>query len=215
MSLRLYFHPLASFCWKVLVALYENETPFEPHVVDLSDPIARAELEKIWPIRKFPVLRDDTRSATVPESTIIIEYLTQHYPGRVQLLPSDPALALETRLRDRFYDLYVHVPMGTIVGDRIRPPGKNDAHGVELARSQLATSYAMIDSEMQQKSWAVGDTFTMADCAAAPALYYADRVKPIGDEHPHTKAYLERLRERPSFMRVLKEAEPYFKNFPG
>jgi len=215
MSLRLYFHPLSSFCWKALIALYENETPFEPRLVDLSNPIERAALQKLWAIGKFPVLRDDARDATIPESTIILEYLSAHYPGRVQLVPSDPTLARETRLWERFYDLHVHVPMGSIVADRLRPPGKSDPYGVELARSQLATSYAMIEKEMQQKRWASGDTFTMADCAAAPALYYADRVKPLDDEHPHTKAYLERLRERPSFTRVLKEAEPYFKNFPG
>mgnify|MGYP001402989633 CR=1 FL=1 len=215
MSLRLYFHPLSSYCWKALIALYENETPFEPVFVDLSNPVERAELQKLWPIGKFPVLRDDTRAATIPESTIIIEYLDEHYPGRVQLVPSDAALARETRLWERFYDVYVHAPMGAIVADRLRPPGKSDPHGVELARSQLATSYAMIESAMQQKRWAAGDTFTMADCAAAPALYYADRVEPLGDEHPHTTAYLERLRARPAFARVRKEAEPYFKNFPG
>ncbi len=215
MSLRLYFHPLSSFCWKALIALYENETPFVAVFVDLSNPAERAALQKLWPIGKFPVLRDDARDATIPESTIILEYLSEHYPGRVQLVPSDPALARTTRLWERFFDLYVHVPMGSIVADRLRPPGKSDPYGIELAREQLATSYAILEEEMQRKTWAAGDVFTMADCAAAPALYYADRVKPLGDQHPHTAAYLERLRGRPSFMRVLKEAEPYFNNFPA
>jgi glutathione S-transferase len=187
MSLKLYFHPLASFCWKALIALYENDTPFEPHVVDLVNETSRAEFKKIWPIGKFPVLRDDARDVTVPESSIIIEYLSQHYPGRSQLVPTDADLARQTRLRDRFYDLYVHEPMQKIVGDRLRPPGKNDPHGVEQARTQLQTAYGMIDREMAAKTWAMGDAFTMADCAAAPALFYANKVLP---STAHTKTLL-------------------------
>jgi glutathione S-transferase len=136
MSLKLYFHPLASFCWKALIALYENDTPFEPHVVDLVNETSRAEFKKIWPIGKFPVLRDDARDVTVPESSIIIEYLSQHYPGRSQLVPTDADLARQTRLRDRFYDLYVHEPMQKIVGDRLRPPGKT----IRTALSKLERS---------------------------------------------------------------------------
>src|SRR4051812_27784316 len=118
MSLKLYFHPLASFCWKALIALYENDTPFEPHIVDLGNETSRADFKKIWPIAKFPVLRDDVRDVTIPESTIIIEYLSQHYPGKSELVPKDAALALQTRLRARFYDLSVHEPMQKMVGDR-------------------------------------------------------------------------------------------------
>jgi glutathione S-transferase len=215
MALKLYFHPLASFCWKVLIALYENETPFEPRLVDLADPASRDELTKMWPITRFPVLRDDARDRTIPETSIIIEYLARHHPGRVELLPSDPDLARETRLRDRFYDLYVSEPMQKIVGDRIRPPGTGDAYGVAQARTSLATAYAMIEREMGERRWAMGDAFSMADCAAAPALYYADRVAPLGESRPNTAAYLRRLLERPSFARVIREAEPYFKFFPG
>lgn len=214
MTLKLYFHPLASFCWKVLIALYENDTPFEPHIVDLADQTSSAEFKKIWPIGKFPVLRDDARDATIPESSIIIEYLAQHYPGRSELLPTDGDLARQTRLRDRFFDLYVHEPMQKIVIDRLRPAGKNDPYGVEQAKTLLATAYFMIDQEMETKIWAMGDAFSMADCAAAPALHYANLVMPLGETHSHVAAYLGRLMERPSFARVVKEAEPYRALFP-
>jgi glutathione S-transferase len=200
----------------VLVALYENDTPFEPHVVDLADPAQRAELEALWPLAKFPVLRDDARNRTVPETSIIIEYLAHHYPGKVPLLPADPDLARETRQRDRFYDLYVSEPMQKIVGDRIRPAGSKDPYGVDRARELLATAYTMIVREMATHGgrWAMGDAFTMADCSAAPALYYANLVMPFGDEHAIAAAYLARLVERPSFARTLREAEPYFAMFP-
>ena len=213
-SLKLYFHPLASFCWKVLIALYENGTPFEPHIVDLSNDMASAEFKKIWPIGKFPVLRDDARDVTIPESSIIIEYLSQHYPGKTELVPADADLARQTRLRDRFYDLYVHEPMQKIVGDRLRPPGKADACGVEHAKGLLETSYRMVDAEMTAKTWAIGDAFTMADCAAAPALFYANKVLPFGERYREVSRYLERLMKRPSFARTISEAQPYFALFP-
>src|SRR5262245_17819469 len=180
MSLKLYFHPLSSFCWKALIALYENDTPFQPIHVDLSDEASSAELKKMWPIGKFPVLRDETADRTIPESSVIIEFLDRHYPGRTRLVPQDPELAAEARLKDRFHDLHLQVPMQKIVGDRLRPAGKNDPFGVEQAKAQLATACRMIDQEMGARTWATGDTFTMADCAAAPALFYADKVMPLG-----------------------------------
>jgi glutathione S-transferase len=213
MSLKLFFHPLASFCWKVLIALYENDIPFGPVIVDLMDERSRADFLKVWPVGKFPVLRDDGKDRTIPESTIIIEYLAEHYPGRVKLLPTDPDRALETRLRDRFYDRYVHEPMQKIVTDRLRPPGKGDPHGVELARAEIVTSYGLIEEEMATRRWAIGDVFTLADCAASPALFYANKVQPFGP-HKNVAAYFERLMERPSFTRVLEEAQPYFDLFP-
>jgi glutathione S-transferase len=213
MSLKLYLHPLASFCQKVLVALYENETPFAPHIVDLGDEASRAEFIKVWPIGRFPVLRDEARDQTIPESSIIIEYLAQHYPGRIRLVPADPDLARETRLRDRFYDLYVQEPMQKIVTDRLRPPDKHDTHGVEQAKALLQTAYDMIDQEMSTKAWAMGDEFSMADCAAAPALFYGNLVAPIG-ARVHAAKYLARLLDRPSYLRTLKEAQPYFGLFP-
>jgi glutathione S-transferase len=213
MSLKLYYHPLASFCWKVLIALYENDIVFEPVIVDLMDENSRAAFLKVWPVGKFPVLRDDSTGRTIPESTIIIEYLEQHYPGRVKFLPADPDQALETRLRDRFYDRYVHEPMQKIVTDRLRPPGESDAHGVELARGEILSSYRIIDEEMSARRWAAGSTFTLADCAASPALFYANKVEPFG-AHKNVADYLERLMDRPSFARVLREAQPYFDLFP-
>lgn len=214
MSLTLYFHPLASFCWKALIALYENETPFVPHVVDLGDETSRTDFLKVWPIGKFPVLRDGARSRVIPESTVIIDYLDLHYPGRTRFLPADPDLAWEARLRDRLYDLYLHEPMQKVVTDRIRPPGMNDPHGVEQAKAMLKTSIGIVDQEMATKRWAMGDAFGLADCAAAPALYYANKVMPFADSHGNAAAYLRRLMERPSFARVLEEAQPYMKFFP-
>ena len=215
MSLILYYHPLASYCWKVLIALYETVVSFTPQRIDLADPGSRAELERLWPIAKFPVLSDPQRSQTIPESTVIIEYLAQHHPGRAQLLPSDPDRARDTRLRDRFFDLYVHEPMQKIVGDRIRAASDRDPFGVSQARALLATAYAMLDRDMRDRTWATGDAFSMADCAAMPALYYANRVAPIASNHGHVIGYLERLLARPSCARVIREAEPYFSMFPA
>jgi glutathione S-transferase len=215
MSLILYFHPLASFCHKVLIALYENETPFEPRLVDLGDATSSAAFKALWPIGKMPVLRDEARDRTIPESSIIIEYLARHYPGRTELMPADSELALRTRLADRFYDLYVHEPMQKIVGDRIRPAGMGDPHGVELARTTLRTAYDIIDNDMAGNTWAMGETFTLADCAAAAPLFYANKVQPFTASHKNVAAYFERLTMRPSYARTLKEAEPYMKFFPG
>lgn len=214
MSLKLFFHPLASYCQKVLIALYENDTPFEPHFVDLGDEASSSAFRKLWPVGKMPVLRDEARDRTVPESSIIIEYLAQHYPGRTALLPAEPDLALRTRLGDRFYDLYVHEPMQRIVGDRLRPAGQNDPLGVETAKAALRVAYSVIDGEMTDRTWAMGDAFTLADCAAGPSLFYANKLVPFG-EHRSLTAYFERLTKRPAFACTLAEAEPYMKFFPG
>jgi glutathione S-transferase len=213
MSLTLYYHPLSSFCMKVLIPLYENGVAFEKKLIDLGDPDSRAELLKIWPLGRFPVLK--TEDGAVPESSIIIEYLDEHFPGPNRLIPDDPDLARQTRLADRFYDLCVQVPMQKIVGDRLRPEGAKDPHGVEHARGQLKTAYAMVDQDMATKTWAMGEQFSMVDCAAAPALYYAAKVQPFEPGQSALAAYLERLKARPSFARALKEAEPYFHMFPG
>ncbi|QSQ19003.1 glutathione S-transferase family protein [Pyxidicoccus parkwayensis] len=215
MSLTLYQHPLASFCWKVLIALYENGTPFEARLVDLGNEAERAAFLKLTPMGKMPVLRDEARDRTIPETSIIIEYLDTHYPGPKRLIPAEPELALRTRLSDRFFDLYVQEPMQKIVGDELRPEGKRDPHGVAQARAALRSAYAFLEQEMATRRWAMGDDFTLADCAAAPALFYADKVVAIGEERPNTAAYLSRLMARPSFARVLEEAKPYFHMFPG
>ena len=215
MPIKLYYHPLSSFCWKVLIALYENEIAFEPQLVDLGDPDSRAGFVALWPIGKFPVLRDETRDALVPESSVIIEYLQQYHPGPVALLPQEPELARQARAQDRFIDLYVHLPMQQIVGDRIRPAGKNDPYGLEQAKARLTTACGMLEQQLTGEHWVMGEDFSIADCAAAPALYYADRVAPLRRSHPNLGAYLQRLEQRPSFARVLEEAQPYFKMFPG
>ncbi|MBL9102964.1 MAG: glutathione S-transferase family protein [Myxococcales bacterium] len=215
MSLTLYFHPLSSYCHKALIALYENDTPFAPHYLDLQDPEVRAAFRRIWPIGKMPVLRDEARGRTVPEASLIIEYLQEHHPGATRLLPDDPELRFAVRERDRLFDLYVHAPMQKIVGEYLRPEGKGDPYGVEEAKATMRTAYTLLDRDMATRTWAVGESFTLADCAAAPALFYGDRVLPFQDSHRHLAAYFGRLRERPSYARALREAEPYLKFFPG
>jgi glutathione S-transferase len=215
MSLKLYSHPLSAYCQKVLIALYENDTPFEPQLVDLMSEQGRADYLKLWPIGKMPVLRDEARNRMIPETSIIIEYLQRFYPGRTAFVPDDTEQALQVRLRDRFFDLYVSDPMQKIVGDKLRPAGQDDPTGVDRAKSQLEVAYELIDKEMATKPWACGEAFSMADCAAAPSLFYADKVLPFRDRHPHLTAYFDRLLQRPSYARALREAEPYMKMFPG
>jgi glutathione S-transferase len=193
--------------------VFSSDTPFEPVIVDLGSEAGRAAFLKLWPIGKFPVLRDDARDHTVPESTVIIEYLQRYYPGPTQFIPADTEAAWQTRLSDRFYDLYVHDPMQKIVGDRLRPEGAKDPHGVEHAKGRLEIAYGIIERGIATRSWAMGDSFSLADCAAAPALFYANEVVPFGN-HGRVAGYLDRLKARPSYARVLREAEPYFAMFP-
>lgn len=215
MSLVLHYHPLSSYCHKALIALYENDVSFTPQIVDLGDPRQRARLLRLWPIGKFPVLEDPARGKIIPESSIIIEYIERHHPGKERLIPDDPEQARDTRLLDRFFDLYVHEPMQKIVGDRLRPEGAKDAHGVDHARKTMRTALGMLEQDMASRTWATGETFGLADCAAAPALFYADKLMPIAGQHPNVASYLDRLMQRPSYARVLLEAQPYFSMFPG
>ena len=214
MTLTLYLHPLASFCHKVLIAFYENEVSFQSETVDLRDPGSAAALLAKWPVGKIPVLYDGVRGRVVPETSIIIEYVQQHYPGRVALLPIGADDQLDARLWDRFFDLYVSGPMQKIVADRLRPEDGKDPNGVADARATLDTAYAMIDAQVKGKAWAIGDGFTIADCAAAPGLFYASIVHPFGPEQRNLDAYFERLLNRPSMRRTLREARPYFSMFP-
>lgn len=215
MALQLYFHPLSSFSQKVLIALYENDTPFEPHIVNFGDDASRKELFELWPIGKIPVLNDTTRDWFVPETSIIIEYLDQHYPGKTCFIPADADVARQMRLRDRFFDTYINGPMQKIVTDRLRPEGQHDSFGVDEARRLLSTALELVDKAMRAKEWAAGSVFSMADCAAAPALWYAHKVQPFADKHPNAFAYLDHLTARPSFARALREAEPYLQYFPS
>lgn len=216
MSLILHYHPLSSYCWKVLIPLYENEIPFEPKLlVNLGDPAERAEFAALWPPAKMPVLEDKGLGAVVGETSIIVDYLDAHHPGPVRFVPEDGEQARHVRLWDRIYDLYLQTPMQKIVGDRLRPEGARDPFGVVEARTLLATGLNMVEAEVAGRAWAAGDDFTLADCAAAPALFYADKVMPLADRWPNALALLERLKARPSFARTLVEAEPYFQYFPS
>jgi glutathione S-transferase len=214
MALTLYLHPLASFCHKVLIALYEAGTPFKPEIVDLGDPAEHARYLDVWPVGKIPVLHDSARDKTVPETSVIIEYLDRHYPGKVPMIPRGDDEALEARLWDRFFDLYVQVPMQKIVTDTLRASGENDCRGVADAQAALAVAYDLAERHFKDRLYAAGEGFSIADCAAAPALFYAGIVAPFDGTHPHLSAYFERLLQRPSFQRVLDEARPYFPLFP-
>jgi glutathione S-transferase len=211
MALTLHMHPLSSYCHKVLIALYELDAPFESALLNLGDEAERAAFRRLWPIGKMPVLEDRDVGLVLPETSVIIEHLNARFGGA--LIPKDPEAALQVRLQDRFFDLYVHTPMGVFTWDLLRPEGQRDPYGVEQARAQLVTAYDMIDRRMANREWAAGDGFSMADCAAAPALFYAEWRVPFGDR-PNLVAYLERLKARPSYARALKEAEPYFHMVP-
>jgi glutathione S-transferase len=212
MSLQLYAHPFSSYCQKVLVALYENGTPFEWRALTPETPQCMAELAEIWPMKRFPVLVDDGRP--VIESTVIIEHLGLFHPGPVRLVPDDPRAALETRWMDRFFDNYVSTPQQKIVFNAMRDPNERDTRGVADARAMLDTSYAFLDRKMTTREWAAGDTFSLADCGAAPFLFYADWSHRIGDAYPNVIAYRKRLLARPSFARAVEEARPYRALFP-
>ena len=210
MPLTLYYHPLASFCHKVLVALYESDIAFEARIVDLGAEKDRAELAALWPFCKFPVIRDHEHQRNVAESSIIIEYLDQYFPGNLQLIPSEFDEALQARLWDRIFDNYVHEPMQAIVLDHIHG-AKGDMGN---ARATIQTAYSLIDKQVASSPWASGQNFSLADCAAAPALFYAHTLEPFSDQHTHLHAYFEKLIARPSVQRVLTEAQPYFPMYP-
>jgi glutathione S-transferase len=214
MSLTLYMHPLASFCHKVLIAFYENAVPFRAETVDLMDEGAAAVHLARWPVGKIPVLHDGERNRIVAETSIIIEYVAGRFPGPVPLLPADGEVLLETRLWDRFFDLYVSQPMQKIVVDRLRPEGGGDAIGVAEAKKTLDTAYAMIEERMAGRTWATGEAFTLADCAALPGLFFASIVHPFPGGARNLAAYFERLLDRPSVNRTLSEARPFFPMFP-
>ncbi len=210
MPLKLYAHPFSSYCQKVLIALYENGTPFEYRT--LEDEQSGAELETLWPIKRFPVLVDNGR--TVMEATIIIEHLGLHHPGPVRLIPEDPREALDVRLMDRIFDNYVMTPMQKIVADRIRPEEVRDPYGVMEARTMLDRAYAWLDRTLAGREWATGATFSLADCAAAPSLFYADWAHPISDKFARVRDYRGRLLARASFARAVDEARPFRPFFP-
>jgi glutathione S-transferase len=211
--LVLHEHPFASFCQKALVALYELELAFERHVV--TDEAARRELAELWPLAKIPVLRDETADLTLPESTTIIEYLDGLAPGGPQLVPADRPAALQARLWDRFHDHYIAAPMQKIVGDSLRPEGRTDPEGVAEARRTLDTAYDVLDAQLAGHAWTAGATFTLADCGAAPALFYLRAIHRWDEQdRPHITRYYRDLMQRPSVARVVDEARPHRELFP-
>jgi glutathione S-transferase len=212
MTLKLYAHPFSSYCQKVLIALYENHTPFEFRQLSHDKPEVMAELAALWPFRKFPVLVDAGRP--VMEASVIIEYLGLYHPGPVSLLPGDPRAALEVRSMDRFFDNYISTPQQKVVGDCLRADSERDLRGVADARVTLDTAYAWLDKTMAGREWAAGDTFSLADCAAAPFLLYADWTHRIDASFANVLAYRQRLLVRPSFARAVDEARPYRAFFP-
>lgn len=210
MTIELFAHPFSSYCQKALIALYENEILFTYRM--LEDAGVGEELAALWPMKRFPILREHER--VVLEATIVIEYLHVHHPGPVRLIPADPDLALEARMLDRFFDNYVMTPQGKFVLDAIRKPEDRDPYGVGEARKMLDTSYAWLDERMQGRTWAIGEEFTLADCAAAPSLFYADWTHPIPEQYGNLISYRRRLLERPSVARAVDEARRFRHYFP-
>lgn len=212
MSLALYGHPFSSYTQKVLIALYENGTPFEFRCIGPDHPEHAAEWLRRWPLRKFPMLLDGDRQ--VVESSVIIEYLQLAHPGPVPLLPSDALAALEVRFLDRYFDLHVMDAMQVAVDTALgRYPMQRD-EGIAMARERLARAYAWLDGHLANREWAAGAAFTLADCAAAPSLFYADWIDRIPDHYPALRAYRSRLLARPSFARAVDEARPFRPLFP-
>jgi glutathione S-transferase len=213
MTLQLYAHPFSSYCQKVLTALYENDTPFEWRLLMFgNENEVAAKFTELWPLRRMPVLVDGERA--IKESSVIIEYLGLYHPGPVRLIPDDAKAALETRFMDRVFDDYVMTPMQKIVFDFIRPVEDRDPPGVSDAKALLDRSYAWLDGVLQDREWAAGVDFTLADCAAGASLFYADWVHPIPEQYAALRGYRARLLARPSFARAVDEARPYRKFFP-
>lgn len=210
MSLTLYYHPLSSFCHKALIALYETGVEFEKRLINLSAPADRAELEALWPFAKFPLLQDHERKREVPEASLIIEYLDHVYPGTQPLIPTDWNDALTVRLWDRIFDNYIHLPMQQFVLNQFRPTK------IDMGREQstILTAYRTVDRHMATHTWVDSHGFGLADCAASPALFYANAIVPFPAELTHLQTYFDRLMQRPSIARVIEEAKPYFKHFP-
>jgi glutathione S-transferase len=210
MPLTLYSHPFSSYCQKVLIALWENDTPFAYR--HLEEPGAAEERSALWPLGRFPVLVDGER--TIVESSIIIEYLDLHQAGPVRLLPHDPEVALEVRFLDRFFDNYVMTPMQKPVSEALRGEGGRKEEALAEAAVALDAAYAWLEERLTGHAWAAGDDFTMADCAAAPSLFYADWVHRISPAYPNVSDYRQRLLARPSIARAVEEGRKYRSYFP-
>lgn len=212
MTLQLFAHPFSSYCQKALIAFYENDIPFTLRMLSSDEPANGEEFARLWPIRRFPILVEDGR--TILEASIIIEYLQANHAGPVRLIPRDPAAAIEVRMLDRFFDNYVMTPQGKCVFDALRAPEDRDPRGVAEARAMLDTAYTWLDERMADREWAAGDAFSLADCAAAPSLFYADWTHEIPARLANLRAYRARLLARPSFARAVDGGRPYRHFFP-
>jgi glutathione S-transferase len=212
MPLSFFGHPFSSYCQKALVAFYEHGIPFQFRMLTPEDPETGREFVHRWPIRRMPVVVEG--AAVVREATVIVEYLDQNHGEAGKLIPEDPAVALEARFMDRVFDNYVMTPMQKIVGDKLRSEDKRDPQGVGEARALLDTTYGWLDGVMADRQWAAGERFSLADCAAAPSLFYADWAHPMDGRFPNVEAYRDRLLARPSFARAVNEARPYRPLFP-
>lgn len=212
MTLALYGHPFSSYTQKALVALYENATPFEFRLIAPDEPENAAEWLRRWPLRKFPLLVDGDHS--VVETSVIIEYLQLKFPGPARLIPADPTAALDVRFLDRFFDLHVMDPMQLAVNAKLGVLPMKSEEGLSIAGERLERAYAWLENHLAGKAWAAGADFTMADCAAAPSLFYADWTHQISEAFPTLRAYRARLLVRPSFARAVEEARPFRSYFP-
>lgn len=214
MSLLLHYHPLSSCCQKVLVAIHETGAPVQLRHLDLADAGERDAHCRRWPLGKMPLLEDSAGGRTLPETSIIIEYLGQHFPGPAPLLPADPDGRLQVRLWDRVCDLYVMTPMQAAVAATFSGDAGQAERAAASAAAQLETSYGLLERQLAGRAWLAGDQFSLADCAAMPALFYAAAVRPFAPGFPALAAYFERLLQRPSVRRVLEDARPWLQNFP-
>lgn len=213
MALQLFSHPLSSYCHKVLIALYELALPFEAVMVNPGDPAERARFLALWPTGKIPLLMDDGQA--VPETSVMIEYLQQRHAPGAQLLPHDSKTCLEARLWDRLFDNYVMTPVQSIVGQQLREPVTRDEQAATSAKATLAMAYDLAERHLADgREWAAGKHFSIADCAAAPSLFYASTLVPFESSQQHLGAYFERLVARASIKRVLEEAQPWFEYYP-
>jgi glutathione S-transferase len=212
MKPALYAHPFSSYCQKALTALYENGTAFEFRMLSGEETEIFADFETRWPVKRFPILVDQGR--TILEASVVIEYLQLHYPGPVKLIPDDADAAIDVRMMDRFFDNYISTPQQKVVFNAIRPEADRDPYGVDEARTMLERAYGWLDERMDGREWASGDGFSLADCAAAPSLFYADWTHAIDAKFANVIAYRKRLLARPSFARAVDEARQYRPYFP-
>jgi glutathione S-transferase len=210
-SLQLFAHPFSSYCQKVLIALWADETSFEYRMLDQEHPENMEELARHWPFRLFPLLLDNGRP--VVETTCIVEYLQAHHPGSNYWIPEGET-GRRVRFLDRFFDQYVMNTMSAPVFDALRPEGTRDPYGVDKAMERLRTAYDWLEANLSDGPWAVGEAFTLADCGAAPSLFYADWVQQIGTNRPKLAAYRARLLSHPAVARAVHEARPYRAYFP-